>query len=436
MAALRWLTRNFGTLLTAFALAVIVWVSSVISSDPNEEQILGRAIPIEIIGQAPGIQIMDEYDSSLSLTLMAPSSVWTQLINDPGSVRAWIDLTGLEAGTHIVPVQVQIAPRLVRMIRQEPEELTIVIEEVITQIFPVTLVVNGDPPQGYEAQTPVLDPAEVSVVGPESIVERVKEVRVRLDIGGADGTVTRTITPIPLDAEGQVVSGVTILPDSIAVTQPINLLGGYRYVIVRAVSVGLVANGYRLTNIFVSPVGVVVFSAEPQLVNDLPGYVETQPIDLTDADDDFETLVDLNLPIGVSVVGDPKVLVQVSIAAIESSLAVSLPVEVIGLTPGLEVMVAPATVDVILAGPVPILDTLEPSDIRLVVDVTGYGVGAFQLIPVVDFLPEQVHRVSILPATVEVTITLAPTPTPTLTPAVSPTPSPTPTPTPISTRSP
>jgi YbbR domain-containing protein len=110
------------------------------------------------------------------------------------------------------------------------------------------------------------------------------------------------------------------------------------------------------------------------------------------------------------------VLVQVSIAAIESSLAVSLPVEVIGLTPGLLASISPSTVDVILSGPVPVLDGLEPTDIRLLVDLTGYEPGTYQLIPVVDFLPSQVQKVSILPSTVEVTISLAPTPTPTSTP--------------------
>jgi YbbR domain-containing protein len=165
------------------------------------------------------------------------------------------------------------------------------------------------------------------------------------------------------------------------VTQPITLLGGYRYVIVRAVSTGQVASGYRLTNIFVSPVGVVVFSSDPELVNNLPGYVQTIPIDLTGKEDDFETLVDLDLPAGISVVGDPKALVQVSIAAIESSLAITLPVEMIGLAPGLESSSSPATVDVILSGPVPVLSTLGPADVRAVVDLSGYEVGTYQLIP-------------------------------------------------------
>ena len=125
---------------------------------------------------------------------------------------------------------------------------------------------------------------------------------------------------------------------------------------------------------------------------------------------------------------------QVSIAAIESSLAVSLPVEVIGLTPGLLVIISPATVDVILSGPVPILDALEPGDIRLLVDLTDYDAGTYQLIPVVDFLPEQVEKVSVLPSTVEVIITAAPTSTPTPTPSI--TPSPTAAATPTSTPTP
>ena len=250
-----------------------------------------------------------------------------------------------------------------------------------------------------------------------------------LDITNANQTIIRQLAPLLVDAEGRAVSNLTTTPEAVTVTQPITLLGGYRYVIVRAVSNGQVASGYRLTNIFVSPVGVVVFSSDPELVNNLPGYVATTPIDLNGKEDDFETLMDLDLPDGISVVGDTKVLVQVSIAAIESSLAITLPVEIIGLAPGLEASTAPATVDVILSGPVPMLSTLAPTDVRAVVDLSGYEQGTYQFIPDINILPEQVQKVSILPSTVEVTITVAFTPTPTQTPSRTGTPGQTPTPT-------
>jgi YbbR domain-containing protein len=108
--------------------------------------------------------------------------------------------------------------------------------------------------------------------------------------------------------------------------------------------------------------------------------------------------------------------VQISIEAIKSSLSISLPVETIGLAPGLEAVSDPAVVDVILSGPVPILDALTPTDVRVTVDLTGYGEGAFQLSPQVNILPDQLQLVSLLPSTVTVTIINAPTPTPLGTP--------------------
>jgi YbbR domain-containing protein len=413
---LRWLAKNLGTLLTAFILAVIVWVSAVIASDPNEEHILDRPVPIEIIGQDPNLQIMGDVTSSVTLVLRAPTSVWNQLNNDPQSITAKVDLSNLGSGIHTVPVQVQITPHLVRLISQDPGQISLTLDSIATQVFPVNLIVTGNPLVGYQAQTPLLKPTEVKVTGPESLISKVKQVRVSMDITNANQTLVRDEIPLLLGGEGQAVSGLTISPEAVTVTQPITLLGGYRYVIVRAVSTGQVGTGYRVTNIFVSPVGVVVFSSDPELVNNLPGYLETQPIDLTGKQDDFETLVDLNLSAGISVVGDSKVLVQVSIATIESSLAISLPVEVIGLAPGLVASSSPAVVNVILSGPVPLLSTLGPTDVRVVVDLTGYDVGTYQFTPQVNILPDRVQMVSILPATLQVTITIAPTPTQTGTP--------------------
>jgi YbbR domain-containing protein len=344
-------------------------------------------------------------------------------------VTAKIDLSNLGAGVHTVPVQVQITPHLVLPVSQNPEQVTVILDSIVSQSFPVDLVVTGNPPIGYQAQTPIFNPTVVRVTGAESLVSKVKQARIALDITNANQSITRDIPPVLLDAEGRVVNGLTLTPESVTVTQPIVLLGGYRYVIVRAVTVGQVSTGYRVTNIFVTPIGVVVFSSDPELVNNLPGYVETQPVDLTGKEDDFEILVDLNLPAGISVVGDSKVLVQVSIATVESSLAISLPVEVIGLSPGLAASVNPAVVNVILSGPVPVLNTLGPTDVRVVVDLTGFDVGTYQFTPQVNILPDRVTLSSILPSAVEMTITIAPTPTQTVTPNGTTTPRITPTPT-------
>ena len=427
---LRWLGKNLGTLLVAFLLALAVWVSAVLSADPNVERDLARPVPIEFVGKDPGLKVMGNVPGEVNLTLMAPQSVWEELDNQADSVSAWVDLSNLGPGEFEVPVQVQIRQSLVRLVNQNPEKLQILLESLVSQSLPVTLVVCGEPPLGYKAEIPQLDPSSVTISGPVSQVSKVKEARLLMNIDGATQTITQTLTIVPVDENSRTVTGIAVSPNSITVTQPVNLLGGYRNVIVKVVTEGNVASGYRLTNYFVSPSSVIVFSSDPRLVNALPGYIETQSLDLTNTDDDFEALLELNLPAGVSAVTDSKVLVQVSIAAIESSMTISLPVEVIGLAPGLEGQVAPATVDVIIAGPVPVLNDLKPTDIRVKVDLADYGVGVYQVIPEVDFLPNRVQKVSILPATVEVTVVNMATPTlPSATPAP-------PTPSPVLTRNP
>jgi YbbR domain-containing protein len=416
---LRWIGKNLGTLLLAFLLALAVWVSAVLSADPNVERPLDRAITVEFIGKDPGLKIMGNVVNDIQLTLIAPRSVWEQLDSQPDSISVWVDLTNLGPGKYELPVQVQIHLGLVRLVKQDPEVLQIELESLVSETLPVTLVVSGKPPLGYTADNPQLDPATVTISGPVSLVTKVVEARAQINIEGAVQTITQTVSIVPLDEDGRTVTGITLSPTMVKVNQPVDLLGGYRNVIVKVVTAGNVTSGYRLTNYFVSPSSVIVFSSDPRLVNALPGYVETQVLDLTGADDDFEALLELNLPAGVSVVTDSKVLVQVSIAAIESSMTISLPVEITGLDPGLEAQVAPAIVDVIIAGPVPVLNNLKPTDVRVKVDLSDYGIGVHQLIPEVDFLPERVQKVSILPATVEVSIVSAATATPpTGTPAV------------------
>ena len=435
---LRWFIRNFSTLLLSFILAVVVWVSAVVNVDPNIDCQINRQIPIELMGEDPGMRIMNEYTRNVTLTLITPQSVCNQLNADSETVHAWVDLSGLPDGEFTLPVKVDIGPSLTKITSQVPEEITIRREKLITRTMQVNITITGTPPLGYQTDPAELTPSEIVVSGPESLVMRVASLNSQMDIAGATETVIRSVPVTAVDENERVVSGITLNPNTITASAPIKLLGGYRNVIVKVVTTGIVASGYRLTNYLVSPSSVIVFSSDPKLVDQLPGYVETEPLDLSGADDDFETLLELDLPDGIEAATDSKVLVQVSIAAIETSLTISLPIEITGLLPGLEAKIAPGTVDVILSGPVPVLNDLQPSDIRVIVNLENYQEGTHQVIPIVDFLPVDVQKVSILPATVEVTITVEPTATPTsfflqqsvgtLTPTLTPTQTVTPSP--------
>src|SRR5512142_520356 len=104
---LRWLAINLRTFVLAFALAVAVWVMAVTASNPDITQAYPKPLNIEYVGQDPSLIISSTVPSEVSVVLRAPQSVWNSLNADDVSVRAVVDLAGLDAGTHVVSVQVQ-----------------------------------------------------------------------------------------------------------------------------------------------------------------------------------------------------------------------------------------------------------------------------------------------------------------------------------------
>lgn len=413
VSPLRWLISNLSALLLAFALAVVVWISAVTEADPNVERI--RTVPIEVIGQNRDMLLINMETDQVRITLRTPQSVWERYGAAENALEAWVDLTGLDSGQHLVEVQYRINPSFtpVRVVQVSPDVITIEQQLLDSRSFPVNLEITGEPVVGYQKGLAARNPATVTVSGPAEQVAQVEEVRAALDITDATETIQTSVPLLPVNGSGDPVEGVNVTPSEVEVTQPITLQESYRNVVVRVVTTGQVANGYKLTNISVAPPNVVVFSPNPDLVNSLPSFVETEPIDLTGATDDLETFVDLNLPEGVSVTGDPTVLVQVSIGVLEDSLRVTLPVSPVGLLPGQAAVISPDMVDVILSGPVPILNRMTSTDVRVIADLRGLDFGTHQVDLSVDVLPDQVQVETILPSTVEVEIITAPTTTPT-----------------------
>jgi YbbR domain-containing protein len=408
----RWLVKNFRTFLWALAMAVAVWIAAVTSADPDEARPFPNPIPIEIVGQDPGLVISTDIPKEMEVTLRAPRSVWEQLNTNPQSVRAVLDLSGLSAGEHSVNLQIQVDARPVRIVSAGPSSITFTLEPLVTRRLDVELSIKGQPSIGYQAGESKLEPGQVVISGAQSQVQKVKRARVAINLDGLRESLDQPYKVELVDENNQAVKSLTVTPENIQLSIPISQQGGYRDMAVKVIVRGQVAGGYRLSNISVFPPVITVFATDPQIVNTLPGVVETQPLDLQNASEDITTRLDLNLPAGVSVVGEQTVLIQAGISPIESSLTLSGEiVEVDGLPAAWSANVSPATIDVIVSGPLPLLDTLTRQDVRVTIDVTGLAEGAHQLEPKVEILISDVIVESILPGTVEVVIASSTMPT-------------------------
>jgi len=397
--------KNLPTLLLAFALAVTVWISAITEADPTEQRVYPRTVTVEVIGQDPGLLLTSPIPETVSVTLSAPRSIWNQILNENIPVRAVVDLSGLGAGTHEQTIQIQVGVRPVEVVRYTPRQLNVELEALATRTVPSELQEEGEPAVGFQIGTPVLEVQSATVSGPLDAVDGVAEVRAILDLTDAKEDIQRQIPLVAVDEDGRVINEVTITPSDVAAVVSVTQRGGYRNVVVKVNVSGGVSAGYRVTNISVFPATVTVFSSDPRLVEQLPGYVDTAAVVLDGARDDLDVSMPLDLPPGVSVVGDPFVEVQVGVAAIEGSITLQrMPVEVIGIAEGLRVDFAPRFVDVILSGPLPVLDQLTAQDVRVVVDVTGDTVGTYQRVPAVELVGEDLQVQSILPASIEITL--------------------------------
>jgi len=208
--------------------------------------------------------------------------------------------------------------------------------------------------------------------------------------------------------------------------------------------VGQVAPGYWISSITVEPSAVTLIGS-PDALAELAGFVETNSVDVGEAEEQVTERVTLNLPAGVSLVpvgdsGGEGVQVTVEVAAAMGGRTLQRWVEVQGLAPGLQAQPSPEWVDVILSGPLSQLQALRPQQVRVMLDLFDLGAGTHKVQPTV-IVPEGLKVASIVPDTIEVEVgeipptpLFTPIPTVTSTPTTVPTMIPTSTPAPTPTR--
>jgi len=401
----------------AVILAVFVWVVAEQEANPNIVRTVQGDIRVRVLNKPDNLIVYDESAHTVKVTLSAPSTSWDVMSTD--RITATIDLANQAPGTLELPVNVTVADRFARVVRSEPSVISLKLEPLADKTVPVEINVVGEPALGYRADPIEITPPTIMVHGPASIVAQVSTAAGQLSILDARGPISQSVSLTPRNADGQIVSTVTLTPTSALGVVRVTQLGGFRDLAVKVDLRGNVAAGYLIGNVTVRPQVVTVFGS-PSVLDEQPGFITTEPITVTDATSDINERVRLNLPPGVSMLGDPFVEIGVTIDAIESSLRLQRTPQAQGLLPGLYARLSPELIDVIISGPIPQLDSLNPEDVVVVLNLLGLDIGTHQITPEVN-VPSGLKVVSVLPASVQVVITDQPiTPTITTTLSISP----------------
>jgi YbbR domain-containing protein len=409
---LRHLLNNLGSITLALILAIVVWVVAANEENPIVEDVFSEAIPIEIINQPEGTIIFgNDVVDKVQLTLRASQASWDEL--SMNKFRAQADLAGLDARVHDVKVQVTCSDDSIRIVGQKPEKITIRLEELREKEVEVKVNILDDPPLGYSIRPASVTPSKVKVTGPAPMVDQVVTAAVDFFLRGAKDAVERRVDFSLRDAQDSVVGWVTPEPAQVIVQVPIEQRWGYKEVAVRTNWEGQVAPGYRITNVSVDP-SIVTVTGSPGAILEIPGYLETAPVDVSNASADVVAQVPLVLPEGVSLplAGGQGVTVTVSVTVIESKLTLQSKLIIQGLSPGFKAIPSPQVVDVTLSGSLPKLELLKPENVQVTLNLFDLEPGTHKVVPTA-IPPEGTKVESILPDTIEVEINIAPTPIPT-----------------------
>ena len=392
----------------ALLLAIATWL--VVAEQVNPPQTVRiDNIPLRTTGLDRDLLIVSNIPTTVSANVQAPQNIAVDL--SPQSLRATVNLEQLSAGDHRVPVDVRPVDEQVRVITKEPGSLDMELQPRATRTMTVALVIPDREtlPFSYEITgNSTVTPPQVTVTGPAEVMETLDRVEVSVPLRGARASLNEERPVVLKDAAGNTLTGLTTDPDDVQVSIPISQRFNTRDAAVHVVITGTVSPGYWISNINVEPKTVTLLGP-PSTLEQIGGFVDTVPVDVTGAAGDIVRRVPLAPPTGVSAlnergVSEGSVEVRITVVPQLSNLRLTLPVEVTGAQPTDTISKSPAFVDVLLSGPLPILNQVnaDPKLVRVLVDATGLDAGSHDLTPTL-ITPEGL-RATVVPSTVQIRI--------------------------------
>lgn len=399
------LVENLIWFLGALGLATLVWMIAVSQSNPVQIEWFERRVTIRTIVDT-GIIVTSQSETMAAVEIRAQQSVHSAIADDDIVIVA--DLRGLAPGNHVVRLGGEIA-RQATVTDTRPRQVTISIEIEESQLKPIEALISQEPPLDFRRGDVEFSTPTVTVSGPLSLVQQVDAARVTLNLGEQRTIFDDDMRLVPVDVDGNVVSGVTLDPQVVGVRVAIEARDDVQPMRVVAIPEGDLPTGYLLSSFDYEPQSVYV-SGTPGLLSRIGETLFTEAIDLTGRTSDFEITVPIILPdAGLTMISRQDVTVRVGITAQTSTRQLDrVPVEIVGLNQQFSAQLAPAEVTVLVTGPQPLVEALTANSLSVLVDVSRIAnEGSIQLTPETNFRSGNIPNaiIQVLPPTIDVRIT-------------------------------
>lgn len=394
------LVHNWPLKLAALGLATLLYGGLVFSQSTRS---FPGVIPIEVRNQPRETFLLTVPEPVTTIRYVAPSGVRPIT----STFSAWIDLAGIEpgSGAKSVVVHVESIDDRISVYGSEPDRVTVNLDKVGRKTVPVTVPEVAAPP-GTELGPTSVDPTEVEVSGPASVLAQVVAAQANVLIqSGLD--VDRDLSLVPVDALGVAVNQVIVTPATARVTIPVFSNKESKTLTISPLVTGDPAPGFEL----------IGATAEPQVVtvegdiDDLQPLlsVDTAPVQIggMSANQTLET--SLALPNGVVALDVQTVRVSIVLRPVTATRSYQVGLSLVGARPDRIYSLSTDRVILTIGGSVADLDRLGGATLVATLDVTNLTTGTGTIQVEAD-LPPGVAFVSASPDKVSVTVTTPPPP--------------------------
>lgn len=248
------------------------------------------------------------------LTVEGPVQVSVRLwgvFQEPGNVKAYVDMTGLGEGTHNVPVHVGPVSGFL-FTRVEPDRVDVVVRKTRQHIVPISYEVVQNPPAGSELLDILVSPDKCLVKGDDEAVNRVRTVVCRVNLAQASDLAIFNASLAARDVNGNpVTEGIRLVPEQVQVVAVIQDKIETKTVPLQPNLTGQPAEGLQVGTVTLEPETITIVGNPVQTQSIT--QIQTDPINLQDRQGSFTEMVPITLPEGLR--GYPEqVKVSVEIA--------------------------------------------------------------------------------------------------------------------------
>ncbi|MEA4891010.1 MAG: CdaR family protein [Peptococcaceae bacterium] len=276
---------------------------------------------------------------------------YTSTINSAGAkdVKTWVDLKDTETGTNTYKVQTSL-PSGLEMVWIRPATLNLTVDTQGEKAMTLKVQTQNSVAEGYGSYAPSVNPEQVTLSGPQMLLDQVTAAVVTVDLSGltADHSVE---LPVALyNSQGERVEDQRIVVSNPKVWVGVRVTENKssKSVVVRPAFFGEPDEKYKSAGVEVTPTTVKIAGSFDRIKN--IEYLNTEPIDLTGATQDYVVQTTLVVPEGVEVLEGNQVEVKIKI---EEDLTYwvfeGVPVEIVNPPEGGPYVAIPAEVDVTVA---------------------------------------------------------------------------------------